>query len=298
MDPADYNHPAGMMPTTFGGPYFIPGYEASYEDGLEDGEIREDSQKAKHTGGNHQPDPHTTRGDLSNWYRMDKADFKNNIGTICRVPVAALAYTSRSDNVISGLGEISMKDRFIVPVMLHENHMDVLVIYTSSGSGGTRLSNAKRETCVGFTKEGLHDYVNVLPNLPVQVPENNNYPAMRGAYTDVTFTHPVAYDSRIRLIDTLPDEETDYLMDLFEFFRAEELRRCNPRFIDLEFLEKERERYENQKRIASKNEADRKMRRTLAIQAEEHDRRLQQDIDQVSAAFLSSSCSIERRWLT
>jgi hypothetical protein len=53
-------------------------------------------------------------------------------------------------------------------------------------------------------------------------------------------------------------------------------------------LEKEREWYENQKRIASTNEADRRMRRILAIQAEDDDRRLQQDMEQISAAILSS----------
>jgi hypothetical protein len=135
MDLADYRHPAGTIPTTCGGP---PRY------------IHEN-----------EADSLTNRGP-SDWIYLTKSDFKHAIGTIFRVLVAALAY-GRRDNIKTDLGDIVIKHRYVIPVFLHEQHMDVLIMSTSSGSGGGMLWDGKKDSCVGFTKESIQDYINPFP---------------------------------------------------------------------------------------------------------------------------------------
>jgi hypothetical protein len=197
---------------------------------------------------------------VDDWVHLTKADFKHSISSVYRVPIAALAYGRREDNIKSPLGDIVIKYRYIIPVILHQHHMDVLLISTSTGRGGGMLSDRKKETCVGLTKESVHEYANPFPNAPVRIPEDSRYPAINGAWLDVTYTYPISYDSRVVKIDMLPEEEANYLMDLFEYFRTEELCRCSSRHVNLEALEEDRTWYEKMRKMALQDEQDRRVR--------------------------------------
>jgi hypothetical protein len=162
------------------------------------------------------------------------------------VPTPALAFVEGRINVSTQYGEVSIKDRFVIPVVLHPNHMDVLLISTSSGKGGLKLSGAQKATCIGFKKKEDGNYVNIFPNPPVQVPKDSKYPAKDGAWTDVSYTYPVAYNTRVEFTDDLPDVEADYIMDLFQYFRSERLFTFDSRFINREFLDEQRAWYKIQ----------------------------------------------------
>jgi hypothetical protein len=183
---------------------------------------------------------------LKNWTREEKSAFAHCLGSICRVPTPALAFVSGRINVGTQFGEVSIKDRFVIPVVLHPNHMDVLLISTSSGRGGVKLSDAQKATCIGFKKAEDQNYVNLFPNPPVQISKDSKYPAKDGAWTDVTYTYPVAYDTRVEFTDDLPNEEADYIMDLFQYFRSEKIFTFDHRFIDREFLDEQRAWYNRQ----------------------------------------------------
>jgi hypothetical protein len=58
----------------------------------------------------------------------------------------------------------------------------------------------------------------------------------------------------------LPAEEADCLMDLFEYFRTEELYRCSSRHVNPEALEEDRAWYEKMREMALQNEQNRKLR--------------------------------------
>jgi hypothetical protein len=94
-------------------------------------------------------------------------------------------------------------------------------------------------------------------------PGEQQIPAIKGAWLDVTYTYPISYDSRVVEIDMLPAKETDHLIDLFEYFQAEKLCHCNSRLVSLESQEQERAWYEKQRETAYQHEQDRKQREKL-----------------------------------
>jgi hypothetical protein len=113
---------------------------------------------------------------VDDWVHLTKPDFKHSIK--------------------SPLGDIVIKYRYIIPVILHQHHMNVLLISTSTGRGGGMLSDGKKKTCVGLTKESIHEYANPFPNPfpnpPFHIPEDNRYPAINGSWLDVTYTYPIS----------------------------------------------------------------------------------------------------------
>jgi hypothetical protein len=138
--------------------------------------------------------------------------------------------------------------------------MDVLLISTSSGRGRLYAFRWNTETCAGLTKENVHGYANPFPNPPIRVLEDSRHPAIKGAWLDVTYTYPISYDSPVVKIHLLLEKKADFLEDVFEYFRTEELCRCSFRHLNLESLEQDRALYEKMKEMALQDEQNRNMR--------------------------------------
>jgi hypothetical protein len=141
--------------------------------------------------------------------------------------------------------------------------MDVLIMSTSSGSGGGMLCDGKKDSCVGFTKESIQDYVNPFPNLPIRIPENSKYQQSRAHGSMSHIRIPFCTTAVSWRLTCCPKKETDHLIDLFEYFQAVKLCHCNSRLVNLESLEQERAWYEKQRETAYQHEQDRKQREKL-----------------------------------
>jgi hypothetical protein len=115
--------------------------------------------------------------------------------------------------------------------------MDVLVLSMTSGNGGQKLPTAKKANRVGFKRKDDLEYANVFPNHPMEIPEGSKYPLAYGAWTDVTFTVPVEFDSRVVKVETLPRSQHDYITTLFDYFPAQQLYQANPRYMDIKYLD-------------------------------------------------------------
>jgi len=163
------------------------------------------------------------RTEHPSWTRLPRVSFDNALGMIYCVPVAALACIPSEKNFKTHVGDFSVKFRYVIPIELHPTHMDVLILGTSSGTGGQFLPQAKKDTCIGFKDEGDCDYTNLFPNLLVEIPRNCHYRPSKGSFTDVSFTVPVEYSTRIREVDRLPQPVENYIAKLVGYFRADRL---------------------------------------------------------------------------
>lgn len=103
------------------------------------------------------------REEHKSWERASRTEFENAVGKIYTAPVAEFACDTNNTHTKTHLGDFSIKYRYVIPVVLHETHMDVLLLRTSSGTGGRNLPLAKKKTCIGIKYED-EDYENIFPN--------------------------------------------------------------------------------------------------------------------------------------
>lgn len=163
------------------------------------------------------------RKEQMTWYKMSKRDFEDCRCKVSSVPIAVLAGKPEDINVNTPLGEFSVKYRYVIPVQLHSTHMNVLVLGTSGGTGGQYLIRDRKLSCIGFKRDGDCKYDNLFQNPPVEIPADTKYPLAKCPWTNLTYTVPINYDSRVSFTADLPESEAKYVMRLYNYFRAKDL---------------------------------------------------------------------------